>query len=133
LTERASQTNVEERSRVPSHHQPGSLNSVLRVCVPLLLIGLLLYNPFLALVSHDNGLAYQQLQRHRATVGASELQHFSPVQAESAQLEAVLVELFTNPAVAAADKFSSHQFQTEALPPRLELINRIWFRPPPSA
>jgi hypothetical protein len=124
---------VEEGTRVPNHHQPGSLNNVVRMCVPLLLIGLLLYNPFLALVGHENGLAYQQLQRHRATVGASELQHFSPIQSESAQLEAVLVELFTNPAVAAADKFSGHQFQTEALPPRLELIDRIWFRPPPSA
>jgi hypothetical protein len=105
---------------------------MLRVCVPLLLIVLLLYNPFIALVSHDNGLAYQQPQRHRATVGASELQHFTPVQAESAQLEAVFVALFTNP-VAEADKFSSPQFQTEALPPRLELIHHIWFRPPPSA
>jgi hypothetical protein len=113
-------------------HQPGGLKTVLRVCIPLLLIGLLLYNPFLSLVSHENGLAYQQLQRHRATVGASELQHFSPVQAENAPLEAVLVEVFANP-VAADDKFSGHQFQSESLPPRLELIDRIWFRPPPSA
>jgi hypothetical protein len=104
----------------------------LRICVALLLIGLLLYNPFLGLLGHQNGLAYQQLQRHRATVGASELQHFSPIQSDRAQPEIVLAELFLN-AVAAAQKFSGHQFQTEALPPRLELVDSIWFRPPPAA
>jgi hypothetical protein len=104
----------------------------LRIYVPLLLIGLLLYNPFLGLIGHQNGLAYQQLQRHRATVGASELQHFSPIESESVEPEIVLAELFRN-ALAAAPKFSGRPFQTEALPPRLELIKSIWFRPPPAA
>jgi hypothetical protein len=117
---------------VPSEHHHGGLKNALRICVPLLLMGLLLYNPFLDLVGHQNGLAYQQLQRNRATVGASELQHFSPIQSDSAQPRIVLAELFRY-TVAADDRFSGHQFQTEALPPRLELVDSIWFRPPPAA
>ena len=117
---------------MPTGHRHRSLHRVLRVSVPLLLIALLLYNPFIALVSHTNGLAYQQLQRHRATVGSSELQHFSPVQAESAQPQAVLEVLFAKP-MAAADQSSDHPFQTEALPPRPELADFVWFRPPPAS
>jgi hypothetical protein len=116
---------------------PGSLQTlrkrnVWQICVPLLLIGFLLYNPFLALVSHSDGLAYQQLARHRATVGASELQHFASMEKQSLQPEVAVVEIVAVPVFESVE-FSSHLFEEVSLPPRPEQIQRIWFRPPPTA
>lgn len=115
-----------------SRNTYGRLSGVLRVCVPLLLMGLLLYNPFSAIVSHGDGLAYQELPRHRATVGASELQHFSPIQAESAQLQSILEEIFAKLVMVKTEPVS-HQFQEEKLPHRPEPMDNLWFRPPPAA
>lgn len=102
-----------------------------RWCVAVLLIGFLLYNPFLALMSHSDGLAYQAMARHRATVGASELQHYSPVQGESAQLEAIVGEVFAG-LQPENHRYPAHRPQDEALAQRVELIASIWFRPPPT-
>src|SRR5271166_2433709 len=55
----------------------GQLSRSLRV-VCILLIGLILYNPFLGLIHSPAGLSVDHPPRNRATVGASELQHFSP-------------------------------------------------------
>ena len=65
---------------MPSRDTCNRSQACWQLCVSLLLIALLLYNPFLALASHSDGLTYQALARHRATVGASELDHFTPVQ-----------------------------------------------------
>ena len=100
--------------------------------MPVLLIGLLLYNPFVALVHHSDGLAYQALARHRATVGASEMQHYSPVQGENAQPEIVVAQIFTK-VVVENNQSASHILENERLPQRPELIASIWFRPPPAA
>jgi hypothetical protein len=102
------------------------------LCVSLLLIALLLYNPFLALIGHSDGLAYQALARHRATVGASELDHFTPVQGDNAQLAAIVEEVFVQ---LTAEKKESRPpvLQDPTLPQRLELIASVWFRPPPAA
>ena len=94
--------------------------------------GLLLYNPFLALISHSDGLAYQALARHRATVGASELQHFPPVHGEKAQPEVIIREVFAEVMVE-NNESASHVFQDETLPQRPELTTSVWFRPPPAA
>ena len=105
--------------------------NVWQVCLCVLLIGLVLYNPFLALAGHSDGLTYQALARHRATVGASEMQHFSPIQGESAQLEAtvrrICIEL-----VVEKSEHPSPTFQVESLPQRQELTTSVWFRPPPT-
>lgn len=117
---------------MPSSRQRVSGRTIWQLCVPVLLIGLLLYNPFLALVHHSDGLAYQALARHRATVGASEMQHYSPVQGENAQAEVIVEQLFTLPVVE-NDESPSHIYQDEALPQQDEATCNIWFRPPPVA
>src|SRR5277367_5167824 len=62
----------------------GDARNIVRVLVCLLLFGLLIFNPFATLSSASAGLAYQAGPRHRATVGASEMQHFSPIQKDLA-------------------------------------------------
>ena len=47
--------------------------------VCLILATLLLYNPFFAVPHSGKGLEIGHPASHRATVGASELQHFSPI------------------------------------------------------
>jgi hypothetical protein len=115
---------------VPSSHQRGNMQSIWRLCVPVLLIGLLLYNPFIALVHHSDGLAYQALARHRATVGASEMQHYSPVQGDT-QSEIPIAEIFAK-IVVENNQSTSHILEDERLPQRPELIASVWFRPPPA-
>jgi hypothetical protein len=107
-----------------------TLSSILRVCVPLLLIALLVYNPFSALITHTDGTAYKELARHRATVGASEMQHFSPIEAESGATHVLLDELFAK-YIVVTDESSRQISQEETVPARPELIESIWFRPPP--
>lgn len=103
-----------------------------QLCLSLLLIALLLYNPFLALMGHSDGLTYQALARHRATVGASELDHFTPVQGDNAQLEAIVEEIFVRLTVEKKE-LPTPILQDPALPQPVELIVSVWFRPPPAA
>jgi hypothetical protein len=117
---------------VSSGHPRNNRSKWWRVCVPLLLIGLLLYNPFVALTSHSDGLSYQALARHRATVGASELQHYSPVQGDNAQIEVAVDAIFFGRIVEQADK-RFHFVPNDTLPQRPELDTSVWFRPPPAA
>ena len=97
----------------------------------VLLIGLVLYNPFLALIDHSDGLTYQAPARNRATVGASEMQHFAPIERENAQLEAT-VERICVELLVEKKEFPSHAFEVESLPQRPELTTSVWFRPPPT-
>src|SRR5271169_4113874 len=78
---------------VPTSTECDNRQGIWRAWICVLLIMFILYNPFLGLTSASNGLAYQALARHRASVGASELQHFAPVQVENAQ-PGVSAELF---------------------------------------
>ena len=102
-----------------------------QVCLCLLLILLVVYNPFSLLSGYSGSLSYDKLARNRATIGSSELQHFSPV---------------SNPGL--------HN-DLDAMPPGAELpqcgheaepgtdpgeevasepakLAGVWFRPPPS-
>lgn len=117
---------------MPSSHKRGSRRSIWQLCVPLLLVALLLYNPFLVMVSHSDGLSYQALARHRATVGATEMQHYSPVPSQEVQPEVAVEELLAA-VVVEINKSASRIFKDESLPQRPELIAGVWFRPPPAA
>jgi hypothetical protein len=116
---------------VPRGERQSIQPTVGRWCVAVLLIGFLLYNPFLALMSHSNGLSYQAMARHRATVGASELQHYSPVPGENAQLDAIIEVVFAG-CQAENHKYPNCRPQDETLAQRMELIASMWFRPPPA-
>jgi hypothetical protein len=102
-----------------------------QMCLSVLLIGLILYNPFLALINCSDGLTYQALARNRATVGASEMLHFASMPGENAQLEAT-VERICVELVVEKKEFPSHAFEVESLPQRPELTTSVYFRPPPT-
>lgn len=102
------------------------------LCLAVLLVGLLLYNPFAA-TKISNGLAYRTPARHRATIGASEMQHLASMQGENQQEDAAVLEVFPELLVRNNNDCSSNVVQEETLPQRLEPIAAIWFRPPPAA
>ena len=109
----------------------GERRPVWRRWICVLLVGLLLYNPFTALTSASDGLAYQALARHRASVGASEMQHFAPVKAETGQPDvSVAAQKGDLPAPREETRLPSGRVH---LPLLLEGMTSLWFRPPPHA
>jgi|SRR3974390_1942895 len=99
------------------------------VCV--LLIGLVLYNPFAGLFGSTAGLSYDHLARNRATVGASELQHFSPVTNSTGQTTLDVDVLARDLMLVLREKYQSTDLQ-EVFPPQTEFTAQLWNRPPPS-
>jgi len=100
------------------------------ICISLVLF--LIYNPFLSLIHNPSGLSVQHLSSNRATVGAGELQNFSPVQkflTASVVPTGCPVYLLLAP-------------ETRIIPVtwnvdmdktfRYEFASNLWFRPPPS-
>jgi hypothetical protein len=95
----------------------------------MLLVALLVYNPFIALANHgDAGL--RMPERHRATVGSSEMQHFSPVQAENAHVDAVIVEVAR--VTVDSTKYPSREIEDLIAPRQPERQDNLWVRPPPA-
>lgn len=96
------------------------------------LAGLLLYNPFVGLLSSSDGLSYDHLARNRATVGASELQHFSPVSnSADAQTELDVDTPATGLLHVVCEEWLHADLQ-EAHPPQAEFFAEFWNKPPPS-
>jgi hypothetical protein len=99
--------------------------------VCLFLATLLLYNPFFSVPHSGNGLEIGHRASHRATVGASELQHFSPIDGWGSQLA---VDAGTTAVVLPLPRQSVPFFL--ALLPAPPLSQQffgpgLWFRPPP--
>jgi len=90
----------------------------------------LLYNPFFAVPHSGSGLEIGHRASHRATVGASELQHFSPIDgwgAPAMDAGAVVVVL-------PLTELSAQFFLTLLPIPRFSqqfFGSGLWFRPPP--
>ena len=103
-----------------------------RASICALLISLVVYNPFAALTSASNGLAYQALARHRASVGASEMQPFAPVKADTAQPD-VTVATEKGELPATRGEEARLECGRVHLPLLLEGMTSLWFRPPPRA
>jgi len=99
----------------------------------MLLVGFLLYNPFLSLVHSSTGPSVHRLARNRATVGAAELQHFSPVSSDVAK--DVLPANRTGEIIAIARSqeilLATDLARDRVLTP--DFSSNLWFRPPPSA
>jgi hypothetical protein len=103
-----------------------------RIGICLLVVGLVLYNPFVALSGSSGCLSYERLACNRATVGSAELQDFSPapnpnfqppdVDAGVPQIEPAVILQVQEPAVD----------QEEMIPAEPELLAGVWFRPPPT-
>lgn len=100
--------------------------------VCLVIATLLLYNPFLAVPHSGNALEIGHRASHRATVGSSELQHFSPTDGWGS-LPAV--DITAADVVLPLPEISAPLFL--ALPPTPYFPQQffgpgLWFRPPPA-
>ena len=99
------------------------------VCV--LLVGFVIHNPFVSLRHAPNSPCYDKLARNRATVGASEMQQFSPVPNSTDRPNTYAV-------MKAAERSETPQeSRLRAIPQQVvfvqpEVIAGLWFRPPPA-
>ena len=102
----------------------------LNVWVCVLLAVLILYNPFAALCYSHGTLEVHTLQRNRATVGASELQQFKPVQDNFQQIDLNL-EATREEVAVPAGSYVARGFEREVEVPQSDIVSRVWSRPPP--
>jgi len=102
----------------------------LRVWICVLLAALLLYNPFAALCFSHGTFEVHTLQRNRASVGASELQHFSPVQDDIRQADLNL-ESSRDEVAVPAESFVARGLEREVEIPQSDIVSSVWSRPPP--
>ena len=111
-----------ERSAVPRSHA--------WVCLCLAL--LLLYNPYLAGPGSARGLNFRHPASNRATVGASELQSFSP--ADGQDKLSTDATAAVEPLASISEAFSSAAslFPQVVSPPQQFFGSSLWFRPPPA-
>jgi len=99
------------------------------LCV--LLIGIVLYNPFAGLCHTVNHLSCEKLARNRATVGSTELQHFSPVP-NPTELPDTEVDVNKAESAEAVGETDRAMIQQDVIPLRPEFFAGVWFRPPPT-
>jgi hypothetical protein len=104
----------------------------INVVVCLALAVLFLYNPFLAITPSSSFLNVHHSLSYRATVGSSELQHFSPVHARKILALSVATVLswldsLANPIVSRVTEVSPHPGCAFEV-----VCSDLWFRPPPA-
>src|SRR5258706_15149861 len=104
----------------------------LRVWTCVLLAALILYNPFAALCLSHGTIEVHTLQRNRASVGASELQHFSPVQEDIQQADLNL-ESNREEVPVPGGSYVARGFEREVEVPQSDIEFKVWSRPPPLA
>jgi hypothetical protein len=101
--------------------------------VCLLLATLVVYNPYLSGAEAGTGLCLRHSASNRATVGASELQHFTPIDGRSvvASDGFALLRLFEGLVVPAASE-PHKRSSVKVFVASLSLPASLWFRPPPA-
>src|SRR5262249_30060354 len=99
------------------------------ICV--LLVALLLYNPFIALYCSHGPNSVHTPERNRATVGSSELQHFGSIQKETHQTDLTAVEN-REEVSALATSDAAREFEREEEIPQPDIAAKVWSRPPPT-
>ena len=102
-----------------------------QVLLCVVLVGLLLYNPFVGLWGANDGFCYDHLARNRATVGASELQHFSPVSNSATQSE-LDVDVPATGLLQVVCEECPHTDILEVTPLQIEFFTEHWNKPPPA-
>lgn len=102
-----------------------------RLCLSLLLAGLFLYNPFLGKAGFDGGLIVRHPASHRATVGASELQHFTAAEGRDALSGPDTVDAAPVSALMDLTAQTIIRSSENVPPPQQFLWASLWFRPPP--
>jgi hypothetical protein len=103
-----------------------------QIALCLLLTALVIYNPYLAGAESGPGLCVRHSASNRATVGASELQHFSPINSRSilATATVVVFQLFDGLLNIASQPHE--RTEKPVLPAIQHLPASLWFRPPPA-
>ena len=96
----------------------------LRVWICVCLAALLLYNPFASLCFSHGTFEVHTLQRNRASVGASELQHFSLVQDDIPQPDLNL-ESSRDEVAAPAGSYVARGFEREVEIPQSDIVSRV--------
>ncbi len=104
-----------------------------RVAVCLVLIALLLYNPFFTVLSISQDLSVQHPLSYRATVAGSELRRCT-FEAGKPLLPGLSAAIFLVSALFAPSREVGLIQPTDSVGPVSQaLCDCIWFRPPPSA
>jgi len=115
-------THFPERSAVPRWH--------VLVCFCLALF--LLYNPYLAAPGSTNGLNVRHPASNRATVGASELQHFSPADGKHKLSTTAIASIEHSLSIPDLSSQAFEFFPQVASPAQQFFGSSLWFRPPPA-
>jgi hypothetical protein len=98
----------------------------------LLVAFFLLYNPFLSVPRAGQVLEVCHPVRHRATVGASELQHFSPASGWDALQTADLAQVEVSEFVPDLSAMAVLETVPLVVPSQRFFGHGLWFRPPPA-
>ena len=114
------------RTGIPETHRAPFWQS--GMCV--LLVALLLYNPFIALYCSHGPNSVHSPERNRATVGSSELQHLGSIH-DTQQPDLTMEENRDERAVPVASNVA-RGFEREEEVPQQAFFNRVWSRPPPT-
>jgi hypothetical protein len=115
-------TRTPEPSAVPRWH----------VGVSFFLALFLLYNPYMAAPSSAGGLNVRHPASNRATVGASELQHFSPADGRD-QLSTHATAAVEPPASFPEVSSQAFELVPQVVSPTQQFLgSSLWFRPPPA-
>jgi hypothetical protein len=103
-----------------------------QIGICLLLVALIIYNPYLAGAESGAGLCVRHSASNRATVGASELQHFSPIDGRSILATAALA-LFQQFDGLLSIASEPHEGGVEEVFLAAQYLPAsLWFRPPPA-
>jgi len=107
-------------------------SQTVRLLACLVLVFSFLFNPYAMARITNDGLDVAHPASHRATVGSSELEKYSPLDGQDGHWVAVV-------ALAEATSFSQIALPFFPVPPGAELIAThplfcasLWFRPPPA-
>ena len=104
-----------------------------RACVCLTLIALLLYNPFLTILSSSHEISVRHPLSYRATVASSELRRCTLEPAKPPLPELMAVLFCAAFFFAAGDEIAIVPVRDPIAPVSLTTCDSVWFRPPPSA
>ena len=104
-----------------------------QIALCLLLAALVVYNPYSSAADSSVGLCVRHSASFRATLGASELQHFTPKDpgATLAATIAIALDSFLEHNLAENSERYADVTRRVALPEQA-LPASLWFRPPPA-
>jgi hypothetical protein len=106
---------------------------VWRAVVCAALAVLFLYNPFLAALSSHAHVTVCQPERHRATIGSSELEQFAQPSGKAVPLPDVEVgRIILQVEAPQVEQAPNDVVREEGAPPRTGFSQSLWMRPPPS-